>query len=259
MDPCATCGRCCRELLVPIFGLDLWRICRRRNKTPQSVASYVEQDQPDAFGFRFLVGARTYRLVLLKQEPIAETQPCVFLEEYGDGTSRCGIYDDRPMTCRVYPMFRIGPRVLQQEESLCPPDAWADLDELDLTWHQNMQHTRMERDIYAEVVARWNAWVDHTSPSAPLPPRLYGEYLLNVYDRLGELTESLGADALAEIVWHWARVASPTPSAASVSRAAEPVWLTHFRRARAIIDGFFSDVPPLPFQRMIVEVDATAR
>jgi len=257
-DPCGPCGLCCRSLIVPIYGVDLWRICRRRNRTPQSVAFYADQDQPDAFGFRFSPGAKTYRLALLKQEPMALTQPCIFLEDRGDGTSRCGIYEDRPMTCRVYPMFRIGPRVLQQQESLCPPDAWGDLDEIDLAWHQDMQRTRMERDIYAEVVARWNAVIDHGMLPESVAPRLYGEYILSAYDRIGELTDSLGTDALADIVWHWARVAAPTPGDARVPRSEEPAWLTHFRRARSIIDGFFSDVPPLPFQRMIVETEATA-
>jgi hypothetical protein len=88
--------------------------------------------------------------------------------------------------------------------------------------------------------------------------RLNAEYILAVYDRLGALTESLGADALAGIVWHWGRVASLTSGGARVPRADEPAWLTHLRRARAIIDEFFVDVPPLPFQRMIVETEATA-
>lgn len=38
---------------------------------------------------------------------------------------RCGIYEDRPLVCRIYPA-EINPLItLQREQKACPPEAWA--------------------------------------------------------------------------------------------------------------------------------------
>jgi Fe-S-cluster containining protein len=39
---------------------------------------------------------------------------------------RCGIYEDRPLVCRIYPA-EINPSVvLRRENKICPPEAWTD-------------------------------------------------------------------------------------------------------------------------------------
>jgi len=38
-----------------------------------------------------------YGLALDKKNALEANQPCVFLDESDDGTSRCGVYDDRPI------------------------------------------------------------------------------------------------------------------------------------------------------------------
>ena len=41
---------------------------------------------------------------------------CPFLKKHGDGTSTCGIYEDRPNQCRLFPLER---RDLQEVRGTC--------------------------------------------------------------------------------------------------------------------------------------------
>jgi len=41
---------------------------------------------------------------------------CPFLKKHGDGTTTCGIYEDRPSQCRLFP---IGPRDLAEVRGTC--------------------------------------------------------------------------------------------------------------------------------------------
>jgi hypothetical protein len=190
----------------------------------------------------------------MKVEPMTATQPCVFLEGVDQGYTRCGIYEDRPITCRSYPMAKFGGRVFQRERTLCPPDSWTDEDITAPQWVGALQQLRMRRDIYVEVVARWNAAVERWQPPGMLPPKLFCDFVLLVYGKIAGAEEEVGADSLDRFEREWARVdPRPADREITVSREAEPGWISYFRRLRALIDGFFPELPPLPFQSVLVE------
>ena len=254
-DPCAPCGLCCRSYLVPIFGHDLWRIATRRGLSPESFAFIAEQESPDALGFRLEAGGPTHGLALLKQEPMAAAQPCIFLEDAGSGQSRCGIYEDRPITCRSYPMAKLGSRVYQRATTLCPPGSWDEADLAAAHWRETLQRLRRHRDVYVEVVARWNGAVDRWRPAGVLPPKMFCDYVLAVFTKIAAAEEMIGPQRLGELTAEWAEV-QPRATAGTevtVDRSGEPAWIAHLREVRHLIDGFFPDLPPLPFQSLVVE------
>ena len=255
-DPCAPCGLCCRSYLVPLFGHDLWQIVTERNLTPDSFVFVAEQETPDALGFRLMATGPTHGLALLKQEPMVASQPCIFLESSANGHTRCGIYDHRPITCRAYPMSKLGSQVYQRPNTLCPPDAWAPEDLVATRWWATLQRLRMDRDIYVEVVARWNAAVLRWQPPGMLPPAMFCDFVLAVYARIGVAVASIEPSSMAALIDSWATVAPRPPQTAdeiAVGRKEEPGWISHLRQIRAIIDQFFPELPPLPFQSLVVE------
>ena len=254
-DPCAPCGLCCRSYLVPIFGHDLWRIVTRRGLPPESFAFVAEPESPDALGFRREAAGPTHGLALLKVEPMVATQPCIFLEPAASGQTRCAIYEDRPITCRSYPMSKLGDRVYQRAATLCPPESWDETELMAPHWRETLQRLRRERDIYVEVVARWNAAVDHWRPPGSLPPKMFCDYVLAVFGKIVAAEGAIGAERLAGLNAEWAQVQPRTTAdpEVTVDRSQEPAWIAHFREVRRLVDGFFPDLPPLPFQSLVVE------
>ncbi len=243
---------------MPLFGHDLWRIHTQQHLPPESFAFIAEQETPDALGFRLEAGGPTHGLALLKKEPIVATQPCIFLEDAPNGHTHCAIYPDRPVTCQSYPMSKFGPRVYQREATLCPPDSWSDEDTLAPHWRENLQRLRMYRDIYVEVLARWNTAVERWAPPEPLPASVFCDYLLMVYDQIAVAEAAIQPDLRQGILLGWAQIGRNDRGGIdshqlTVARAQEPPWITYFRRVREVIDGFFPDLEPLPFQNVLVE------
>jgi Fe-S-cluster containining protein len=249
-DPCATCGLCCRSYLVPVFGHDLYRLVRRRNLDPRSFTFICEQEQPDKVGFRLRRDGPTYGIALDKKERLEVNQPCTFLVEEQDGSSRCGIYEDRPIACATYPMVRALDGVAMLPAALCPPGAWAANETDNPQWARALRRLARYRDTYVEVVNRWNAWIAQ-GPSGSHPPEHFVAYVLQVYERLAALDAEVGDDALSAIEQSWASLPADAP--ANARQQDEPGWITYLRRARNVIDEFFPDLPPLPFARITLE------
>ncbi len=250
-DSCASCGLCCRSYLVPVFGHDLYRLVTARQLDPRTFIFMCEQEQPDRVGFRLQDGGVTYGLALDKKDKLEASRPCTFLVENGDGTSSCGVYDDRPIACVTYPMSRMPDRIALLPSALCPLDAWEPGESLKPHWSDDLRRLSRYRDTYVEVVNRWNAWIA-SRPATTHPPEHFVAYVLQAYERLSTLDRETGGDALAEIDRTWASLPAGGPAAAP--RDAEPSWISYFRRVRAAIDGFFPEVAPLPFARIVIEV-----
>jgi Fe-S-cluster containining protein len=253
-DPCAPCGLCCRSYLVPVFGHDLYRLVTRQNIDPRQFVFFCEQEEPDRVGFRLKTGGTSYGLALTKKHKLEATQPCTFLVEHDDGGSRCGVYEHRPIACSTYPMSRTPTGIALSSTALCPPGSWADDEAARPSWAAGLHRLSRYRDTYVEVINRWNAWVDINEDERP--SQHFIAYVLQVYDRLAKLDDELGADTISEIERTWASF--PPGSPAAGSKAAEPMWLTYLRRARAVIDGFFPTLPPLPFARIVLDVEPGA-
>ena len=249
-DPCAPCGLCCRSYLVPVYGHDVWRIATRRGRRPESFLFACEQEKVDSAGFRLEPGGATYALALGKKERLEATQPCIFLAELEGGESRCGIYPDRPVACASYPMSKWANQVFRKPTALCPPEAWPEDEASRPSWHDSLQRLRMERDVYAEVIGRWDARVDAEPQGTRLKPAELFDYILSVYDRLADLETEIGEAALSTI-----RTKGSTRDDGSGDREGEPAWIDYLRRVRKIIDQFFPGVPPQPFRRVTIEAE----
>ena len=233
-SPCATCGACCRSYLVPVCGQDVWRIATSQRLDPEAFLFACPQDAPAPDGFRLRHDGPTHGLALDKQGPLRATQPCVFLLRLGGGHDRCGVYADRPVVCRAYPMSAWGERVAQRDDALCPSDAWTAADVSLPAWGVALQRLRMQFDVYHEVVARWNAHVA-AEPDVSFALREYLAYLLSVHTRLARLDDELGAAALARVEAEWRRRGGTS-------------WLHYLGRARRIVDDFYPGVAPQPLR-----------
>jgi hypothetical protein len=100
-------------------------------------------------------------------------------------------------------------------------------------------------DLYHEAVARWNAHVDAAPESFALAD--YYRYILDVYTELAGLTAATDPATMADIVATWPPVPRADAQFVTTRRAGGGgPWLDYLHAARAIIDRFFPDIPPLP-------------
>ncbi len=83
---CATCGKCCRVMILDRLPID------RRFASERAFLEWI-----DLHGASSAVKRDAGRRSLTVTIP----RPCSKLVEE-DGRSRCGIYADRPLTCRDY-------------------------------------------------------------------------------------------------------------------------------------------------------------
>ena len=188
VSPCATCGACCRSHLVPVSGQDVWRLSTSQRLGPEEFCVLCPEAEPRPEAFLLQANGQRFSLALDKKGRFALTKPCIFLMELPNGLTRCGVYDHRPAACRAYPMSLQRGGIAQQPESLCPPDAWPAGEEKRPRWAAALRQLAFEQDVYARVVARWNARVT-AHPGATFTSREFFGYLLNVYDRFAQLDQ----------------------------------------------------------------------
>ncbi|HEY3082183.1 MAG TPA: YkgJ family cysteine cluster protein [Chloroflexota bacterium] len=242
-NPCATCGACCRSYVVPVCGRDIWLITREQRLSPEQFTVAHPLPGPHPEGFRLEDGGRFYALALDKRGPFQLKRPCVFLVGLPGGHDRCGIYAHRPVGCRSYPMVARDGVIGFREDRLCPPDAWPAGEPGRPRWREAVEQVRMQFDVYAEVVGRWNARVAAT-PGHRFPLGEYFGYLLSVYTQIAALDDALGTDALARVRSTWRAVPSHDGGLAELrERADEHPWLAYLERVVAIVAGFYPWVP----------------
>jgi Fe-S-cluster containining protein len=125
---CTQCGKCCRDSKIPLTvaeamnwldrGHAVQLICEA-SPWPQALAD----DDPRAAHFKrrsFAVtsGMMPTRVVVMLVADIAGACPNLLAD------LRCGIYENRPLVCRIYPA-EINPLVgLDPNKKACPPEAW---------------------------------------------------------------------------------------------------------------------------------------
>jgi Fe-S-cluster containining protein len=126
---CTQCGKCCRDIKIPLTVAEAMNWLKRGHPVqllceaspwPRDLAD----DDPRAVHFK-----RRSFPVMSGSMP---TRVVVTLVANGTGSCpnlladmRCGIYEDRPLVCRIYPA-EINPLVrLKPEAKSCPPEAWA--------------------------------------------------------------------------------------------------------------------------------------
>jgi len=96
---CTSCGNCCRDLRVPLTHADLRRLVDASGETAAQIVTWLEPDAVDMTGepgsMVLLDHASRRALMTLAQRASA----CRFL----GADERCGVYDARPGSCRLYP------------------------------------------------------------------------------------------------------------------------------------------------------------
>jgi Fe-S-cluster containining protein len=226
-----------------VCGHDVWRISRAQRLAPEQFVVAVAQPAPKSDGFRLTAEGPTHGLMLDKQGRLKVNQSCVFLVHLGGDDERCGIYADRPVVCRSYPMVLAPRGVMLREKALCPPNSWPESELSKRPWRRAVRRATFQFDLYAEVVARWNARVELAPPEYAFTLAEYFSFLINVYERVAALDAELNDDALAQIELTWGLVPDP---AQSKVRLEDLLWPEYHGRFHAIVDGFYPEVPPSP-------------
>ena len=125
---CVMCGGCCRDLRLPVTLSEARKWLERGGQVDvlcEATPWPVEPDSTSAFAaYRrkrtFAASSGTLPIRVAVTVAASFTGACPNL---GDDM-RCGIYEERPLVCRVYPA-EINPFIrLNHEHKLCPPDAW---------------------------------------------------------------------------------------------------------------------------------------
>ncbi len=124
---CTGCGRCCSDHHVPLtLGESLqWAA------DGGSLIILIEAFLADGYGLPEGQLTHATRRSTLVQSGVTQAQVAITFAAYNkgpcrnlDADNRCGIYERRPLVCRIYPM-EINPHIpLRPEAKDCPPEAW---------------------------------------------------------------------------------------------------------------------------------------
>jgi Fe-S-cluster containining protein len=125
---CTRCGKCCRDMKIPLSiaeavkwldrGHQVQLICEA---SPWPEDANDEDPRAEHFkrrSFAVMSGSMPTRVVAMLVANITGACPNLSADML------CGIYDDRPLVCRIYPA-EVNPLLaLNPDKKLCPPEAW---------------------------------------------------------------------------------------------------------------------------------------
>ncbi len=167
---CSTCttSRCCVMFDPEITGADLLRLMHGVGLEPRDIAELKPTRKDQAGDDAIHLGdERAWDLRLRRTAALAGfrgpggARRCGFLVDLTHpelpAASRCGVYAERPMVCRLFPSDLTAFGVMVgTPEAVCPPQAWSQ-ERADLvTLHQLHLLARVERERYRVFVAQWN-------------------------------------------------------------------------------------------------------
>ena len=124
---CNGCGVCCKGRLVPLTLHEARQWLQRGHEVAVIVEAFDESTwatQPEHYAHSAQraveVSSGEARIRVVAVLAANALQQCPNLGEDG----RCGIYEQRPLVCRIYPM-EINPFIaLRPENKICPPEVW---------------------------------------------------------------------------------------------------------------------------------------
>jgi len=125
---CTQCGKCCRDTKVPLTvaeaitwlnrGDEVQLLCEA-SPWPAALDGDPRAAHFKRRSFAVMSGSMPTRVAVSLVANIVGACPNLL------PNLRCGIYQDRPLVCRIYPA-EINPFVtLKRENKACPPEAWA--------------------------------------------------------------------------------------------------------------------------------------
>jgi Fe-S-cluster containining protein len=156
---CNGCGECCRRLRVALTHRDLERLTRASQAPAASLVAWLAPNDVDPNEERanFVLLPGGPRLMVLAHDSGA----CRFL----DHEARCGVYEARPLDCRLYPFVferdsaQRATRLLLFDPAGCgerreQAESFEDLDRADTSrWS--------ELEEYQRLIAGWNRFARH--------------------------------------------------------------------------------------------------
>jgi Fe-S-cluster containining protein len=124
---CTQCGKCCRDTKVPLTVAEAIKWLNRGDEVqllceaspwPAALDTDPRAAHFKRRSFAVMSGSMPMRVVVMLVANVVGPCPNLLAD------LRCGIYEDRPLVCRIYPA-EINPLiVLSRENKLCPPEAW---------------------------------------------------------------------------------------------------------------------------------------
>jgi Fe-S-cluster containining protein len=125
---CTRCGKCCRDTKIPLSIAEAVKWLKRGHQvqliceaSPWPRNSNDEDPRAGHFkrrSFAVMSGSMPTRVVAMLVANITGACPNLSADLL------CGIYDDRPLVCRIYPAEANPLLALNPENKLCPPEAW---------------------------------------------------------------------------------------------------------------------------------------
>jgi Fe-S-cluster containining protein len=125
---CTQCGRCCRNLKLPLTvaeaigwlteGNDVQLICEAIPWPEEPLADDQRAAHRRRRSFAAMSGSLPTRVIVVLAANFAGACPHL------QADMRCGIYERRPLVCRIYPA-EINPFIqMDPAKKACPPEAW---------------------------------------------------------------------------------------------------------------------------------------
>lgn len=124
---CTQCGACCRDTKIPLTVAEAIQWLLRGDSVqllcegspwPASLDREPRARHFKRRSFAATSGSMPTRVVAVLLANVVG--PCANLL----ANNGCGIYEDRPLTCRIYPA-EINPLIVfKRENKACPPEAW---------------------------------------------------------------------------------------------------------------------------------------
>lgn len=124
---CTGCGKCCSGHHVPLTFAETQQWAARGGQVIVLIEGFIS----DGPGMPIEQREHVLRRSLAVPCGTGQVQVSVTFAAFNpgrclhlDAADRCGIYADRPLVCRIYPM-EINPHIpLRPENKDCPPEAW---------------------------------------------------------------------------------------------------------------------------------------
>lgn len=182
---CTTCrGECCRKYLVHLSGRDAVTIARGQRLAFESFVDIVSEDGPSSKGFVLDDSGDAFALCLQRHQDGA----CSFLMGLTDGSQRCGIYAERPLTCAIFPLRLFHGSVDIRSDVICEPNGRR-ITTVDLpAGHARLNRASFEWSVYGGVVTAGNAV--HAHVRERIHERAYFAYVSAAYDAIDAVLEA---------------------------------------------------------------------
>ena len=126
---CTQCGKCCRDTKIPLTVAEAINWLKRGDEVQLLCEASpwlgaLDSDPRAAHfkrrSFAVMSGSMPTRVVVMLVANVVGACPNLLADR------RCGIYEDRPLVCRIYVRQKsMYPFIaLKRENKACPPEAW---------------------------------------------------------------------------------------------------------------------------------------